>query len=54
MFQFLFLGIFFIFFYLPLRYLFLVEDHGSRQTWQRFLIIFGFLAIRFLFILLDW
>lgn len=51
--QFLFLAICFVLFYLPLRYLFLVEDHSSRQTWQRFLLIFGFLSIRYLFILLE-
>jgi len=53
MIQFLILAICFVLFYLPLRYLFLVEDHSSRQTWQRFFLIFGFLAIRFLFIFLD-
>ena len=51
--QFLILAVCFVLFYLPLRYLFLIEDHSSRQTWQRFLLIFGFLSIRFLFILLD-
>jgi len=51
--SFLILAICFVLFYLPLRYLFLVEDHSSRQTWQRFFLIFGFLAIRFLFIFLD-
>ena len=53
LFMFLLLAICFILFYLPLRYLFLVEDHSSRQTWQRFLLIFGFLMIRSLFILLN-
>jgi hypothetical protein len=51
-FLFMLLAICFILFYLPLRYLFLVEDHSNRQTWQRFLLIFGFLMIRSLFILL--
>ncbi len=51
--QFIVLAICFVLFYLPLRYLFLIEDHSSRQTWQRFILIFGFLAFRFLFILLD-
>jgi hypothetical protein len=45
-FIFLLLAICFVLFYLPLRYLYLVEDHSSRQTWQRFLLIFGFLLIR--------
>jgi hypothetical protein len=52
-FTFLLLAICFVLFYLPLRYLFLVEDHSSRRTWQRFLLIFGFLLIRSLFILLE-
>ncbi|MFN8289625.1 MAG: hypothetical protein U0U70_05190 [Chitinophagaceae bacterium] len=42
----------FMFFYLPLRYLFLIEDHTSNQTWKRFLIIFGFVLMRSLFYML--
>ena len=45
-FMFIFLSIAYILFYLPLRYLFLIEDHSSRQTWRRLLLIFGFLLIR--------
>lgn len=42
----------FMFFYLPLRYLFLIEDHTSNQTWKRFLLIFGFVLLRSLFYML--
>ena len=53
-FQFFLLSICFVLFYLPLRYLFLVEDHTSRQTWQRLLLIFGFLLLRSLMVLLHY
>jgi hypothetical protein len=33
-------------FYLPLRYLFLLEDHHHRQTWQRLILIFGLILLR--------
>lgn len=46
------LAVGFIFFYLPLRYLFLIEDHTNNQTWKRFFIIFGFVLIRSLFYML--
>lgn len=45
-FLFIFLAIAYILFYLPLRYLFLVEDHFSRKTWRRMLLIFAFLLIK--------
>lgn len=48
-FMFLFLSIAFLFFYLPLRYLYLIEDRSSRQTRKRLLFIFGLLLIRSLF-----
>jgi hypothetical protein len=48
-FLFLILSITYLLFYLPLRYLFLLEDHTSRQTWQRMLIIFGLILLRGLF-----
>lgn len=48
-FLFVLLAFSYLFFYLPLRYLFLLEDHTSNQTWKRFLVIFGFVLIRALF-----
>lgn len=51
-FLFIFLSICYIFFYLPLRYLFLVEDHSSRATWKRLLFIFGLLLLRSLLVML--
>ncbi len=48
-FLFFMMGILFMICYLPIRYLFLIEDHTSRQTWQRFLFIFGIFLVRFLF-----
>ena len=52
-FLFVFLAIAYIIFYLPLRYLFLVEDHFSRKTWRRMLLIFAFLLIKSLFEMLK-
>ena len=52
-FLFIFLSIAYILYYLPLRYLFLVEDHSSRQTWQRMLFFFGLLLVRSLFVMLE-
>jgi len=52
-FLFVFLSIAYILFYLPLRYLFLLEDHSSRQTWQRMLFFFGLLLVRSLFVMLG-
>lgn len=52
-FLFVFLSIAYMLYYLPLRYLFLVEDHTSRQTWQRMLFFFGLLLIRSLLVMLD-
>lgn len=48
-FIFLFLSIAFLLFYLPLRYLYLIEDRSSRQTRKRLLFIFALLLIRSLF-----
>ena len=45
-FIFVFLSIAYILFYLPIRYLYLLEDHSSRQTWKRMLLIFALLLIR--------
>lgn len=52
-FMFLGLCIAYFLFYLPLRYLFLIEDHSSNQTWKRLLLIFGLLLIRSLFEMLS-
>jgi hypothetical protein len=52
-FLFIILGITFVLFYLPLRYLFLVEDHSNRQTWKRMLLIFSLLLIRSLLLWLE-
>lgn len=48
-FKFIFLSMSYVLFYIPLRYLFLIEDHFSRQTWRRLLLIFGLLLLRSLF-----
>jgi hypothetical protein len=48
-FLFIMLAICFMLFYLPLRYLYLIEDHTSNQTWRRLFIIFGLLLLRSLF-----
>lgn len=42
------LGICFVLFYLPLRYLFMVDDYQPGATVRRLLIIFGVLFLRFL------
>jgi hypothetical protein len=47
------LSVAYILFYLPLRYLYLIEDHFSRQTWRRLLLIFGLVLIRTLFEMLS-
>lgn len=41
-----FLSICYVMFYLPLRYLYLVEDHTSNQTRKRLALILGLLLIR--------
>jgi hypothetical protein len=46
---FVFLGVSFVLFYLPLRYLYLIEDHFSRQAWKRLLLIFILILLRGLF-----
>ena len=48
-FLFFLLGICFMLFYLPLRYLFFIEDHSNRQTWKRLLFIFGLILLKSLF-----
>ena len=48
-FLFIFLAIAYMLFYLPLRYLFLIEDHFSRNTWKRMLFIFALLLLKSLF-----
>lgn len=47
--QFIFLCFAYVLFYLPLRYLFLLEDYRSRRAWRRLLILFGLLLLRALF-----
>ena len=46
---FIFLGVSYVLFYLPLRYLYLIEDHFSRQAWRRLLLIFILILLRGLF-----
>jgi len=36
----------YLLFYLPLRYLFLVEDYRNGRTWQRLMFLFGLLLLR--------
>ena len=45
---FIFLGLAYMLFYLPLRYLYLIEDN-NRQAWRRLLIIFVLILVRSLF-----
>lgn len=45
-FLFVFLSVLFVFFYLPLRYLFFIEDRGSGRNRRRLLIIFGFMLLK--------
>lgn len=45
-FLFVMLSLTYILLYLPLRYLYLIEDYSSRQTWKRMLLIFAFLLLR--------
>ncbi len=52
-FMFVFLTICYILFYLPLRYLFLIEDYSNRKTWKRMLLIFGLLLLKSLFEMLK-
>lgn len=46
LFMIFFLGICYVLFYLPLRYLYLVEDHTSNQTRKRLTLILALLVIR--------
>jgi hypothetical protein len=48
-FLFVMLSITYILLYLPLRYLYLIEDLSNRQTWKRMLLIFAFLLLRSFF-----
>jgi hypothetical protein len=48
-FLFIMLGICFMLFYLPLRYLFFIEDHSNSQTWKRLLLIFSLILLKSLF-----
>ncbi|MEO6254662.1 MAG: hypothetical protein ABIO79_15225 [Ferruginibacter sp.] len=40
----------YILFYLPLRYLYLIEDHSGRQVWKRLSLIIILLLVRALFL----
>jgi hypothetical protein len=46
---FIFLSFAFMLFYLPLRYLYLIED-DSNKAWRRLLLIFMFILIRALLV----
>lgn len=46
---FIFLSVCYVLFYLPLRYLYLIEDRLSSQTWKRLLLIFILILLRGLF-----
>jgi hypothetical protein len=46
---FVFLAVSYVLFYLPLRYLFLIEDHFSKTAWKRLLLIFILIMLRGLF-----
>jgi hypothetical protein len=48
-FLFIMLAICFMLFYLPLRYLFFIEDHSNRQTWKRLLLIFALILLKSFF-----
>jgi len=50
---FIMLSICFVLFYLPLRYLYLIEDHSHNQTWKRMLLIFAIILLRSYFSLLQ-
>jgi hypothetical protein len=52
-FLFLFTGITYVLFYLPLRYLYLIEDHFNRQAWKRLVLIFTLVLVRGLFTALS-
>jgi hypothetical protein len=46
---FIFVCVSYILFYLPLRYLYLIEDSSSRETWKRLLLIFVLILLRGVF-----
>jgi hypothetical protein len=48
-FLFLMLSMCYLLIYLPLRYLYFIDDLSSRQTWRRMLLIFAFLLLRSVF-----
>lgn len=48
-----FLAALFVFFYLPLRYLFFIEDRESGRNRKRLFIIFGFILLKALFEMLQ-
>jgi len=51
--RFILLSLAYIMFYLPLRYLYLIEDHFSKQAWRRLLLIFIFILLRGILTALD-
>jgi hypothetical protein len=46
---FVFLAVSYVLFYLPLRYLYLIEDHFSKAAWKRLSMIFVLIMLRGLF-----
>ncbi len=48
-----FLSILFLFFYLPLRYLFFIEDREGGRNRRRLFLIFGFMLLKALFEMLN-
>lgn len=52
--SFLTFGACYVLFYLPLRFLYLVEDHSHNQTWKRLLIIFSLVLLRALLVVVGW
>jgi len=51
--RFILLSLAYVMFYLPLRYLYLIEDHFSRQAWRRLMLIFILILLRGLFAALN-
>ncbi len=51
--SFLTMGACFVLFYLPLRFLYLIEDHSHNQTWKRLLIIFSLVLLRTVLVILG-
>jgi RsiW-degrading membrane proteinase PrsW (M82 family) len=46
---FIFLALCYLLFYLPLRYLYLIEERSGRQAWKRLLLVFMIILLRGLF-----